>query len=61
MYQKLVDNDYRVFVESVADYRGVTVEEVVQNWADAKLFSASEAVSNGLIDGIVSFNELIND
>jgi len=61
IFQKLVDADYKMFVESVAKHRNVTVEEVLQNWADAQLFSSGEAVENGLIDGIVSFDELIND
>lgn len=61
MYQRLVDNDYQIFVKSVAKYRNVEVEEVLANWADGYVFSASETVENGLIDGILSFDELIND
>jgi len=58
--QDLVDKQYSIFIESVAKYRGVSNEKVLEEWADGKLFSANDAVELGLIDGVASIDEILN-
>jgi len=58
-FQHLVDNDYALFIDAVARNRGTDADFVLDNWADAQLFHAFEAVENGLIDGIVSLDQLL--
>lgn len=59
--QQRVDHFYRVFVEDVARYRGVSVDQVLRQMADGRVFLAGEAKQRGLIDGVMSVERLIAD
>lgn len=59
--QNMMDESYRVFVESVAKYRGAEVDYVLESWADGRVFQAKDAVQLGMIDGIASLDDLLND
>jgi len=50
--QERVDKMYETFVSDIARNRGVDVEVVKKDMAEAKVFFASDALSNGLIDAI---------
>lgn len=56
IYQSFVDEYYNRFVEIVATGRNMSVEEV-KKLADGRIYTASQAVENGLIDGIKSSEE----
>jgi len=55
--QSLVDQNYDVFVSTVAANRGLTVQAVRDT--EAGIFSAAEAQNLGLIDGIATINEVL--
>lgn len=57
--QAEVDYVYRIFAETVARNRGATVEDVLENMADGKIFLGQEAVEVGLADKIVTLDELL--
>lgn len=57
--QSLVDSYYTIFVESVARNRGVSVEKVLNDMADGRLFIGKEALKMGLIDRIGSFDSVL--
>ena len=54
--QKLVDEYYEQFVEIVAEGRGMDVKDV-KKLADGRVYTASQALENGLIDGIKTSEE----
>ena len=56
IYQAFVDEYYNQFVEIVAKGRDMSVDEV-KAIADGRIYTASQAVENGLIDGIKSSEE----
>lgn len=58
--QENIDQIYSVFVESVARNRGVSVEAVLENMADGKVFVGQRGVDAGLADGILSFEALVS-
>jgi protease-4 len=47
--QSLVDESYRLLVEAIADGRGMSREKVL-SLADGRIFSADEAIEEGLVD-----------
>ena len=51
IYQSIVDEYYAQFVDIVADGRNMSVEEV-KKLADGRIYTATQALENGLIDGI---------
>ncbi len=55
--QKRVDIVYKIFTQTVAANRGIPESKILQTEADC--FDGSEAVENGLADGLASFDELI--
>lgn len=57
--QSQVDRIYSVFVEDIAKFRGVSVETVLENMADGRIFMGSDAIDAGLADGVSSLPELI--
>lgn len=59
--QSHVDYLYSVFVGDVAKHRGVSVETVLQNMADGRLFTGRQAIDAGLVDGVATFSEVIAD
>lgn len=56
IYQSIVDEYYTQFVEIVAEGRDMSVEEV-KKLADGRIYTAKQAVENGLIDGIKTSEE----
>lgn len=56
--QEQLDHIYTVFINSIARNRGVSVEKVL-TMADGKLFIGRQALQAGLVDGVSTFAELI--
>lgn len=56
IYQSVVDEYYERFVEIVAEGRNMTVDQV-KKLADGRIYTATQAVENGLIDGIKTSEE----
>jgi signal peptide peptidase SppA len=59
--QEQVDYIYSLFVENVAVYRGTSVEKVLSDMADGRVFIGQQAVDAGLADGIASLDDVINE
>lgn len=57
--QEHVDAIYSVFVEAVAANRGVSVETVLSDMADGRVFIGQQAVAAGLVDGVSTIDALI--
>lgn len=58
-FEAQLDYMYSQFVDTVADYRGVTAEEVLQHMADGRTFIGQQAVGAGLVDGIQTIDQLV--
>lgn len=56
IYQSIVDEAYEQFVSIVAQARGMSVDDV-KALADGRIYTASQALDNGLIDGIKTEEE----
>ncbi|MCR5700614.1 MAG: signal peptide peptidase SppA [Lachnospiraceae bacterium] len=56
IYQAIVDEAYEQFVSIVAEARNMSVEDV-KTLADGRIYTASQALDNGLIDGIKTADE----
>jgi capsid assembly protease len=57
--QDQVDYLYQLFVESVADHRSVSVDKVLSDMADGRVFIGQQAIDAGLVDGVSTMSELI--
>jgi signal peptide peptidase SppA len=57
--QSRVDYLYEVFVGAVAKARGVSVDVVLSDMADGRVFIGQQAVSAGLVDGVSTIDGLI--
>lgn len=57
--QDQLDYLYTIFVEAVATNRGVSVDVVLSDMADARTFIGQQAVDAGLVDGIMPLAALI--
>ncbi|MDR3072550.1 MAG: signal peptide peptidase SppA [Clostridiales Family XIII bacterium] len=60
IFQSLVDESYDQFVGIVAEGRGMTDAEV-REIADGRIYTAKQAVANGLIDEIASQEEALSE
>lgn len=60
LYQEQVDEYYADFVDKVAAGRGMSEEEV-KTLADGRTYTAKQALANGLIDEIGSYEDMVND
>jgi len=58
--QDQVDYIYSIFVNDVAKYRGTTTDDVLENMADGKIFIGKQALTAGLVDGVSTFDGLVN-
>lgn len=58
--QERVDYLYSLFVNAVAEHRGVTVEQVLSDMADGRVFIGQQAIDAGLVDGVMSLDELVD-
>lgn len=57
--QEAVDHVYSVFVDDVARFRGVDAAEVLERMADGRVFNGSKAIEAGLVDGVATLSETI--
>jgi signal peptide peptidase SppA len=60
-FQSKIDSIYDMFVSDVAKHRGVDNKTVLKNTAEGKTFLGSEAIENGLVDGIATIEEAISE
>lgn len=58
IYQGVVDECYDQFVDIVCDSRGYTREELLPI-ADGRIYTATQGVNNGLIDGTCGSDEIV--
>lgn len=58
--QSLVDESYEQFVAVVSEGRSMSSSEV-KRLADGRIYSAKQALSNGLIDAIGTYEEAVSD
>lgn len=56
IFQSLIDDSYNQFVGIIAEGRGMDIE-TVKTLADGRIYTANQAVANGLIDGIATKEE----
>lgn len=54
-----VDYLYSLFVDTVAQYRSTTTEQVLAHMADGRVFRGQQAINAGLVDGVSTLDELI--
>ena len=59
IYQSICDEYYGRFLEIVADSRGMDVE-TVRPLADGRIYTATQAMQAGLIDGIEPYEDTLN-
>lgn len=57
--QDRVDQIYSVFVGDVARQRGTTVERVLSDMADGRVFIGQQAIDAGLADGVSTLDDLV--
>lgn len=57
--QSRVDECYDKFLSSVAKHRGTTVKDVRENYGEGRVFGADEALKRGMIDRVMSMDELL--
>ena len=56
-----LDYVYSVFVDDIAKFRGVSVEKVLTDMADGRVFIGKQAIEAGLVDGVSTLDALIAD
>lgn len=54
-----VDHLYSVFVDAVASHRGTSVESVLANMADGRIFIGQQAIDHGLVDGYATVDAMV--
>lgn len=59
--QDHLDYIYSAFVEDVAKFRGVSVDNVLSNMADGRVFIGKQSIDVGLMDGVSTIEKLIED
>ena len=57
--QQMVDHLYAVFVDAVADHRGVDAATVIEHMADGRVFVGQQALEAGLIDGCATVDAIV--
>ena len=57
--QDQLDHMYSMFVDAVARNRGVDVETVLSKMADGRVFTGQKAIDAGLVDGKMTFPQLM--
>lgn len=60
IYQEQINESYEAFVEKVALGRNMDVDEV-KKLADGRTYTANQALFNGLIDEISSYDDMANE
>ena len=56
-----LDHICSIFVNEIAKFRGVSVETVLADMADARVFLGKQAIEAGLVDGVSTMDALIAD
>ena len=56
--QQMVDHIYGVFVDAVAQHRGVSADAVLEHMADGRVFIGQQAVDAGLLDGFMTVDQV---
>lgn len=59
--QQHVDFIYTVFLEDVARNRATSVEDVLTNMADGRIFIGEQSIEAGLADGVSTLPELVDE
>lgn len=59
--QEQVDYLYSVFIDGVAQNRGVSVEKVLNQMADGRVFIGRQAIDAGLVDGATTLSDLVRE
>jgi ClpP class serine protease len=59
-FQARVDDYYRMFVDAVARYRGVSAAEVRSGFGEGRVVGAREAVRLGMADRIATLDEALS-
>lgn len=59
--QEILDHIYSNFVQDVASNRGVSVDTALEDMADGRIFLGQKTINAGLVDGVSTLNELINN
>ena len=59
--QEDLDFLYSVFVMDIATFRGVSVEAVLEDMADGRIFIGENALKAGLVDGVFTRDQLLED
>lgn len=57
--QDYVDYLYGQFVQAVADNRGASIDKVLTDMADGRIFVGQQAIDAGLVDGIATLDQLV--
>jgi signal peptide peptidase SppA len=57
--QAQVDEIYRVFVDTVAQNRRASAEQVLQHMADGRVFVGQQAIDAGLVDGVATVDAMV--
>lgn len=56
--QQRVDHIYTVFVDAVAQHRGVDAATVLEHMADGRVFVGQQALDAGLVDGVATVDQV---
>lgn len=60
--QKSLDESEELFIGAIANYRGVTSEQVINNYGQGLTFGGAEALGKGMVDGLCeSFDDCIDN
>jgi hypothetical protein len=54
-----VDTLYTLFVDAVAQQRGVSTEQVLKDMAEGRIFIGQQAIDAGLVDGASTLDDLV--
>lgn len=57
--QEQVDYTYSLFVNAIAQQRGVSAEQVLADMADGRVFQGQQAIDAGLVDGVSTLDQLV--
>jgi signal peptide peptidase SppA len=57
--QEQVDYTYSLFVQAVAAHRAVSVDTVLADMADGRIFIGQQAIDAGLVDGVSTLDALV--
>ena len=58
-YEANLDHLYTVFVDAVAEHRGVSSDDVLANMADGRVFIGQQAIDSGLADGFATVDAIV--